>query len=60
MNTAAQPGGDLAFARAAKKGPISSERENVINGTRIDACIRSTMKRRGSEIFRFVPRIVLL
>jgi hypothetical protein len=33
-------------------------RVNVINGTPIDACMRSMMWRRGIEIFRTVPRIV--
>ena len=57
---AAQPGGFPGSARASTNWPISRGRESVTNGTRIDARMRSTMKRRGSEIFLFVPRIVPL
>src|SRR5580658_2412299 len=39
---------------------MSSVRRSETKGTRTDASIRSKMKRRGGEIFRTVPRIVLL
>ena len=46
--------------RASDRPRILRGRISDTKGTRIDACMRSAMKRRGSVIFRTVPRIAPL
>ncbi|MGT2501350.1 hypothetical protein ACVOMS_11940 [Bradyrhizobium guangxiense] len=56
-NIAAQPAGAIAPARASSKGRMLSDRESETNGTSIEACMRSQISRRGSEMFLGFPRI---
>ena len=57
-----RPAGRLRGQRAGlqQSGGRRGDARSETKGTRIDACMRSATRRRGSEIFRTVPRIVPL
>src|SRR5258708_18372916 len=57
VKIADRPGARPAAARASVNGRTLITRDSETKGTPIDACMRSTIKRRGSEMCRTWPRI---